>query len=124
MPGSTGSCIGSTPMDGFGSGAAISVTSNVLIFAVDTTGYNGVSVQVTSAGTTCTITYETSNDNATWVATNGLPVASATAASTSTGTGIMYFPALGQYFRARVSTYTSGTVTVWYWMKNTPLSVA
>lgn len=92
-----------------------SVTSATTIFTQDMTGYGGVSVSVTSAGS-ATITYETSDDNSTWVATSGQ-------ASTSTGlifeiltttavVGTRVFPKRGRYFRARVSSYTSGTVTV------------
>lgn len=102
--------------------APASVTSATLIFAQDMTGYAQMTVQVTSAGTTCTITYETSEDNATWVTTAGYPSnfgTTSTAATTSTTAVLMTFPKRGRYFRARVSTFTSGTVTVLYSMHKT-----
>lgn len=92
-----------------------SVTSAATIFTQDMTGYESISVQVTSAGSGCTITYETSDDNTNWVSTNGLNSASGSAGSTatnSTAVGLIRFPRTGRYFRARVSTYGSGTVTV------------
>lgn len=92
-----------------------SVTSAATLFSADCNGFQSISVQVTSAGTTCTITYETSDDNTTWYATSGLAVGqvgATVAATTSTALGLMIFPKRGRYFRARVSTYTSGTVTV------------
>lgn len=102
------------PMAGTGNA---SVTSATTLFSLDTTGYNGVSIQVTSAGSTCTITYEASNDNATWVSIAGLNSASTGSniwTTTSTTAISLGFPAQSRYFRARVSTYTSGTVTAYY----------
>ena len=92
-----------------------SVTSAAVLFSQDMLGYQSITVQVTSAGTTCTITYENSDDNTNWVNAAGISSTLATtgnAAVTSTTTGLWIFPRRGRYFRARVSTYTSGTVTV------------
>lgn len=91
-----------------------SVTSASTVVSASNTTYSGGSFQVTSAGTSCTVTYEQSNDNATWVA---LPVISAAAANaapalTTTTAGIFAFTSSAAYIRARVSTYGSGTVTV------------
>ena len=74
---------------------------------------NIVSVQITNAGTTTTLTYECSNDGSTWVACPGIPVgwaAAPTAASTSTAAGIMVFMVQTRYFRVRISTPGTGTV--------------
>jgi hypothetical protein len=83
------------------------------LFSVDMLGYESVSVQVTSAGS-ATITYETSDDNINWVTTVGL-ISNSTETTglltTSTSTGLRCFARRGRYFRARVSSYTSGTVT-------------
>lgn len=97
-----------------------SVTSATTLFSADFTGYDSMTVQVTSAGTSCTITYEGSNDNATWKAVPMYNMASltATAATTSTAAGIYGSPMGFRYFRARVSTYGSGTVTVYYFASN------
>lgn len=92
---------------------SVSVTSATTLFTIaDTSGYGSISVQVTSAGTTCTVTYEASEDGTTWSAVNSISPGSTTAtATTSTAVGLLYFPVLAKQFRARVSTYTSGTVT-------------
>lgn len=104
---------------GIGTGT-VSATSAATLFSVDTTGFNGMSVHVTSAGTTCTITYEISNDNTNWNSTLLIRAdAVSNVTPTSTITGIFVCPLEARYFRARVSTYTSGTVTVSYAMRQT-----
>lgn len=111
-----------------------SVTSATNLFSVDTSGYNAISVQVTSAGS-ATITYEASNDNSTWIAVTGISPAVGTSATvlntygatSSTTALILNFPVIARYFRARVSAYTSGTVTVFYSLRknfNTAFNVA
>lgn len=90
-----------------------SVTSATNLFSVDTQGYKRIAVNVSSAGTTCTVTYEASADNVNWVSVAGYaPSAPATetVASTTTAVATVFRTDL-RYFRARVSTYTSGTVT-------------
>lgn len=93
-----------------------SVTSATTIFSLDMQGYNSIVVQVTSAGTTCTITYEGSNDNTIWLSIPMYDMTSTTAAtsSTSTAVGLRGCSAPFRYFRARVSTYGSGTVAATY----------
>lgn len=100
-------------------GLAVSgtATSTATLFTQDMLGYESISVQVTSAGSTCTITYETSDDNTNWLSTTGIVSTAAGSNSTifsaTTTTAVLtVFPKRGRYFRARVSTYTSGTVTV------------
>lgn len=89
-------------------------TLNAVLFtdearASDTT----ISVQIVAPGTTVTLTYEVSNDGATWVACPGVPPGNnATApASTSTGAGILVFKVQTRFFRVRVSVAGSGTVS-------------
>ncbi len=97
-----------------------SVSSAATLFSTDMLGYESISVQVTSAGTSSTITYETSDDNTNWVSTVGTVSTLVPGATTNTNnfgststTAIQNsFPRRGRYFRARVSTYGSGTVTV------------
>ena len=98
-------------------GLAVSgtATSAAVLFTTSMLNYESITVQVTSAGTGCTITYETSDDNLNWVSTSGLTTNSIGNQSTSiiSTTAIMIqFSRKGLYFRARVSTYSSGTVTV------------
>ncbi len=91
-----------------------SVTSVATILSVGTASFMGGAFHVTNAGTTCTITYEQSNDGTTWVA---LPIINAAGPGsapviTTTGVGIYSYVSSAAFVRARVSTYTSGTVTV------------
>lgn len=97
-----------------GATVANSVTSAATVVSVSNNMYMGGAFQVTNAGTTCTVTYEQSNDGTNWVA---LPVMSAAAANaapitTSTTTGVFSYVSSAAFVRARVSTYTSGTVAV------------
>ena len=99
-------------------GLAVSgtATSAAVLFTTSMLNYESITVQVTSAGTSCTITYETSDDGVSnWVSASGL-VANNTGQNlltvTSTATGMSQFARKGLYFRARVSTYGSGTVVV------------
>lgn len=100
-----------------------SVTSAAVLFTQDMLGYESATVQVTSAGTSCTIAYETSDDNTNWVSTGGLNVAtigSSATAITSTAAIGLRFGNLLRYFRARVSIYGSGTVTVVGYARKSP----
>jgi len=97
-------------------GLAVSgtATSAAVLFTTSMVNYESITVQVTSAGTNCIIIYETSDDNTNWAAAVGLNVGSSgTPSATNTTTAIMLqFSRKGLYFRARVHTYGSGTVTV------------
>jgi hypothetical protein len=68
----------------------------------DVNGYASALVQFTSVGSGNTVTFEGSNDNAAWVSLG------AVAPSTSVANEI---PLAMKYFRARVSTFGSGTVS-------------
>lgn len=96
---------------------SVSVTSATTLFTVaDTSGYGSVSLQVTSPGTSCTVSYETSEDGTTWTLAAGTPPSNTGTTSsmvtTSTTAIQLNFNTYGKQFRARVSTYTSGTVTI------------
>ncbi len=97
-------------------GATISgsVTSATSVVSTSNNLYMGGSFQVTSAGTTCTITYEQSNDGTNWVTLPIISAALPSAAPTTTSTtaGIYTYVSSAAFVRARVSTYTSGTVSV------------
>lgn len=105
--------------------APVSVSSAATLFTItDTSGYGSVSVQVTSAGTTCTVSYEASEDGVTWTSVNGVTPTvgnSNTSPTTTTTIGTNWWPLVSKQFRARVSTYTSGTVTVQATMRKDPL---
>jgi len=99
-------------------GLAVSgtATSAAVLFTTSMLNYESITVQVTSAGTSCTITYETSDDNTTWYSIGGMLVTNTgqnvSNVTTSTTVSFYQFPRKGLYFRARVSTYGSGTVSV------------
>ena len=89
-------------------------TSADVLFTTSMLNYESITVQVTSAGTGCTVTYETSDDNTNWISTSGLSftnVGNSALAITSSAVGGIHFARKGLYFRARVSAYGSGTVT-------------
>lgn len=97
-----------------GGALAGSVTSATTLFTTSMVGYESLTVQVTSAGTSCTITYETSDDNTTWTTCAGLLAQNTgtfSVTSTSTAIQMAQFARKAMYFRARVSTYGSGTVS-------------
>lgn len=60
-----------------------------------------------------TITWEVSEDGITFYAVNVTPLATGTKATTATVAGVYAVPTLGvKQFRARISAWTSGTITV------------
>jgi len=75
-------------------------------------GMGGVSVQVTNTFSG-TITFEGSVDGVNFAALSVSPATSGTAVTTTTGTGLWSASAVGLLaFRARMSSYTSGSATV------------
>ena len=99
-------------------------TSAAVLFTTSMLNYESITVQVTSAGTGCTISYETSCDSVTWVSSAGISltnVGASTATFASTALGQFQFSRRGLYFRARVSIYGSGTVSIIAVLSKTPL---
>ena len=98
-------------------------TSAAVLFTTSMLNYESITVQVTSAGTGCTITYETSCDSVTWVSSAGLSLTNigySRASYASATVDQFQFPRRGLYFRARVSTYGSGTVSIIAVLSKTP----
>ena len=99
-----------------------SVSAASVLFTVDMANWRSVLLQVTSAGSSCTVIYECSNDQVAWIpvvgqlvnANSSFTPSSTLAGSTSTAATQYIFPKRGKYFRARVSIYGSGTVSVSY----------
>lgn len=92
-----------------------SVSSAATIFTLDMLNYGGLSLQITNAGSGCTVSFECSDDQAAWLGAYGLDsshLGSTVAKTVTGGVGAFVFSRRGRYFRARVSTYGSGTVTV------------
>jgi len=98
-----------------------SVTSASVLFTVDMTNWRSVLLQITNAGTSCTVIYECSNDQSVWFPVMGSftnysagSVLGAVVGSSTTAAVQMQFPKRAKYFRARVSVYGSGTVSAAY----------
>jgi hypothetical protein len=98
-----------------------SASSASVLFTADMTNWRSVLLQVTSAGTSCTISYECSNDQSVWTLVLGsltnygsASTLGAVVANSSTTATQLQFPKRAKYFRARVSVYGSGTVSVAY----------
>jgi hypothetical protein len=88
-----------------------SATGASVLSQTDTTYVDFLAYQITSAGV-ATVTYEATLDGVNWLPIVGTPVGGGTFVSTSTTTAVLQFQVTGCLaFRARVSAYTSGTVT-------------
>lgn len=99
-------------------------TSATTVVSSSTQGFGGGTFHVIGGGTSCTISYEQSNDGAVWVT---LPVIGATSAASSpvnssTAGGMYAFATAAAFIRARVSTFGSGTVNIALVMKRRPLN--
>ena len=105
-----------------------SASSASVLFTVDMSSWRSVLLQVTSAGTSCTVTYECSNDQSSWSSCTGIIAGASTTAgvtvANSTATSQNIFPKRAKYFRARVSVYGSGTVSVSYSLSLQDIAVA
>jgi hypothetical protein len=89
---------------------AAAATGNGTTMNVD--GFKAVAVQITGTFVG-TVTFETSLDGTNFVATGLTPAAGGAAASTATAVGLWILTPNGvNLFRARVSAYTSGNITV------------
>lgn len=98
-----------------------SVASVSTLLSTDTLGWAGVTLQVTGTWVG-TVTFEASNDNTNWASAAVVNGTTASLVTTSTTPGTFYFAAQARYFRARVSAYTSGTVTGTALLRSTPLA--
>jgi hypothetical protein len=80
------------------------------LLTLDTTGYAAVVLQVTGTFS-ATVTFQVSNDGASWQTVIGWNVNGGSSPNTSTGSANQWvIPAIGRYFRAAVTAYTSGVV--------------
>ena len=109
-------------------GLAVSgtATSAAVLFTTSMLNYESITVQVTSAGTSCTIAYEQSEDQTTWYSVSGISVTNSGSSAPSSGTttvSMYIFPRKGTYFRARVLAYGSGTVALTGALSKTPFNL-
>lgn len=126
LPASTAH-IGNVFVDDVADGLTLqgTVTAAGPVVSSSLAGYGGGSFHVIAAGTSCTITYEQSNDGTNWSAMPVIAASSATSSPTTTtsSSGMYAFTSSAAQVRARVSTYGSGTVTVVMSLKRRPLNV-
>ena len=96
-----------------------SQSAAAVVVSAGTQGFAGGSFHITSIGTGNTITFEQSNDNANWAPLigTGATGTGSVAGSTTASTGMVTFATTSAYVRARVSTYGSGTVTIFLTQK-------
>ena len=88
---------------------AAGATGNGTVLTVD--GYSVATIQV-SGTFSATITWEGTIDQSNWVAVQATDLGTGTAATTATAAGLFRIQAFGlSQLRARVSAYTSGSVT-------------
>lgn len=94
--------------------------ANKVLFTMDTSGYQSVALQLwgTFVGT---VTFQASNDGATWVSVAGWNTALAVPAALSTTvSGIYSIPCVGKLFRANLTAWTSGLVQGSAYLRNQP----
>lgn len=101
-------------------GSAAVVDTNLV--ANDVSGFQTVTVQFTSVGSGNVVTFAGSNDGTTYITLPGITTAGAvhTGVVTPVTTTAWIVPLTHKYFRARVTTYSSGTVTALVTYKNAP----
>lgn len=79
---------------------------------IDVGGYAALSLQITITGT-ATVTFEVSTDGTNYNVTSGKFVKTSSTSTIATATDMMVFTFSGaKFFKARISAYTSGTITV------------
>ena len=100
--------------------ASGSVTSAATLFTQDCASYQSTSVHVTALPAGNVITFQTSNDNINWYNCACMPGGDLTSilATTATAAGAYTSQLNSRYFRAIVTTYTSGTVAATAYFKN------
>ena len=101
-------------------------TSAAVLFTTSMLNYESITIQVTSAGINCVVTYEQSEDQTIWYTVSGVSVSNSGGSAPSSGTAsaAMYaFPRRGTYFRARVVTYGSGTIALTGALSKTPVNL-
>ena len=93
--------------------AAVATGNGTVVTCIDDQGaYKVAGIQITGISGD-TITFEATIDGTNWVALRCTPIATGTVATTATADGIYQVDVTGLYkIRARVSTYSAGTITV------------
>lgn len=104
-------------------GQASSLNPPVIV-AFETIGYQSISLQLTGtwAGT---VTFYVSNNGADWQLAAGYSATgSAAMVQTATANNLFSFPAVGRFFKAQLTAYTSGTVAAIALLRAQPMAVS
>lgn len=110
LPVSASVTVAETVLNVTGTIGSAAVLSN---FPVNpTTGYRSAAVQVTNAGSTCTLVAEESNDGTTWTGCQALYDTTVEVATPMTTVGRFLFNITALQFRIRCSVYGSGNPAV------------
>lgn len=88
---------------------AFTTTTVQAVGSTDASNYAWVSVQIASQGGSSTVTFQASNDNATWVTTALFNASNGALAATSAVAAIYHGPLAYRYFRLNVTGIASGT---------------
>lgn len=102
-------------------GQANSLAAPVIV-AFETIGYQSISLQLTGtwAGT---VTFYVSNNGADWQLAAGYPASSSAAMQqTAAANNLFSFPAVGRFFKAQLTAYTSGTVAAIALLRAQPMA--
>ena len=103
-------------------GQASSLAAPVIV-SFETIGYQSISLQLTGtwAGT---VTFYVSNNGADWQLAAGYSATgSAAMLQTAAANNLFSFPAVGRFFRAQLTAYTSGTVAAIALLRAQPMAV-
>ncbi|GAC1502091.1 MAG: hypothetical protein NVS1B10_06710 [Candidatus Saccharimonadales bacterium] len=112
--------------------AAVNATGSLaaagVLFSQDCSQLQSASVHITALPAGNIVTFQVSNDNATWYNCTMMPAGDLTGilSTTANAAGVYTTQLNSRYFRANVTTYTSGTVTANAYFKtfgNSPNSV-
>jgi hypothetical protein len=99
-------------------GVAARVNEPAILTPTD--GYNSIGLQLVGTWA-ATVTFQSSNDGTTWVNTTAWPTAGGTAPVVSaTANGMWLIPAVGRFFRAVITAFTSGQVSCIATLQNQP----
>lgn len=90
------------------------------LFSVDARGIAAILLQITGTFS-ATVTFQGSDDGTTWSTVNAINASTGVVATTSTAVGLFAIPVRTRYVRARVTAWTSGSVTGVYRMRSASL---
>ena len=102
---------------GNGIGTCAATCNGTALFGpLDTSGFGGTVDMVYTVFGSATVTYQESDDNATWNTTTGCFTLTNFVVTTTTVVGTITCPVRHRWFRAQFTAYASGTITA-FWVQ-------